>query len=414
MFKSDNKKAVVIDILFFSVLVGIVSYFFWRLVFCQTIYATRDDGYISDVLAYMQEIQGIDSGYCFPYPLFFSLGRFFCNFMTVDYAVTWAEISLNVISLYATKYYFEKLIERDKDKLHIRLFISVVVISCFYLSMWWLPRFGKFYLPLKYQVFYGTYSGNPWHNATYIATRPFAIIAFFSFASILKDYEKNVIKSDFIVFGISLFLTTITKPSFTFVLVSTAGLIMAYRLFKSKFANIKNTLLLTICFIPTFLALLYQFYGVFGTGNTAEEHGIGFGWFEVWNYFSENIPASIFYANVFSFVCFLWFAFDLKKDQLYRFSVELFIVSIIEAGLLLEKGDRIHHFNFGWGYMHGIFFLETVTALKLIQQTLSGKKKIINAIGWFFFIIQLVAGILYFKGVYSGLDYKTLLPVTWL
>lgn len=54
--------------------------------------------------------------------------------------------------------HIEKIIVREKDKLYIRLFISVVVISCFYLSMWWLPRFGRFSLPLKYQVFYGTYS----------------------------------------------------------------------------------------------------------------------------------------------------------------------------------------------------------------------------------------------------------------
>lgn len=414
MINSKNKTERIIDFVFFSALVGIVSFFFWRLVFCQTIYAVREDGYLSDVLAYMQEIQGIDSGYSFPYPIFFSLGRFLCNFMTVDYAVTWAEILLNVISLYATKYYFEKIIVREKDKLYIRLFISVVVISCFYLSMWWLPRFGRFSLPLKYQVFYGTYSGNPWHNATYIATRPFAIISFFSFASLLNNYENKVDLKDAIVFGVSLFLTTMTKPSFTFVLVSTAGLIMAYRLIRSKFSNIKNTLLLTVCFLPTFVALLYQFRDVFGSGNTAEEHGIGFGWFEVWNYFSENIPASIFYANVFSIVCFMWFVFDLKKDGLYRFSIEIFAVSVLEAGLLLEKGDRIHHFNFGWGYMHGIFFLEVVTALKLVQQTISGKKKLLSVIGWIFFAIQLVAGILYFKGVYAGLDYKTLLPVTWL
>ena len=37
---------------------------------------------------------------------------------------------------------------------------------------------------------------------------------------------------EFFLFGLSLLLTTMTKPSYTLILVSTAGLVMLYRLFR--------------------------------------------------------------------------------------------------------------------------------------------------------------------------------------
>lgn len=411
----------VIDLVFFTILAGVMSVLLWRLVIAQAIYSDIGGGYHSDILAYMQKMQGIDSGYDFPYPLFFSIGSFLNRFFPINEAIAAAEVSLNVISLFAAKYYFDRLLfsdERIPDKWYIRIIVSLVVMSCFLLSMWWLPRFGKFKLPHKDQVYIGTYTGNPWHNATYIATRPFAIVAFFSFIDLLKKYEKKVELKDAIVFGISLFLTTITKPSFTIVIVSCAGLVMAFRLIRNRFKNIKNTLALACCFVPTFIALLFQFPNVFGSKGIAAqmgEHGIGFCFFAVWKYHNPHILEAIFYANVFALVCILLFYKDIKSNVMYRFTLLMFGVSILEAGLLCEKGYRFKGFNFSWGYMHGIFFFEMVTAIMLLKATFMKEKKwFLLVMAWLFFLIQLVAGVLYFKGIYCGLDYGTLLPDSWM
>ena len=415
----DKKKIlnISVDILFFAALAITLSVFFFRLVYCQTIYAGRQDGYPSDILAYMQTIQGIDSGYSFPYPLFFWLGRFFCLFMPIDYAVTWVEVILNLLAIVATKFYFEKLVKKqypDTDSLVRHLAISFITVSCFMLSMWWLPRFGNIHLPFKYQVFTGTYSGNPWHNATYIATRPFAIIAFFSFAEILESYEKELKVKDAIIFGASLFLSTIAKPSFTFVFATGVGIALLFNLIRSRFKNFKNTMLLVICFLPTFAALIYQFRGVFVGSGDGGEHGIGFGFFELWSFYAESVPAAIFYANAFALICIICFFKDIRDDKLYRFTLLFFAVSVLEAGLMYEKGDRYLHFNFDWGYMHGIFFFQLVCAIKLFKQTLSRKKIPLVIICWIFFAIHLVAGIFYFRGIYYGRDYSTLLPISWI
>jgi hypothetical protein len=415
--RKEDIRSRITDLIIFAAALVIFSYFFGRLVYCQTIYAGRTDGYRSDIVAYMAYIvEGKDSGYIISYPIFFWLGRLFSKFMSVDYAITWVEVLLNAAAVIITKYFFDKIVfEKYKatDKWYTRMFVSFVTIACFFLSMWWLPRLAPIHLPGKYQVFLGTYSGNPWHNSTYIATRPFAIAAFFSFVSLLDTYEDKFEVKDGVLFGISLLLSTMAKPSFTLLFVSTAGLVMAFRLIKSRFKNFKNTMLLTLCFLPTFADLYYQFFMVFGEGNPNEEHGIGFGWFDVWKVYNEHVLAAIFYANAFALFCILCFLKDVKEDAMYRFSIVLFLVSVLEAGILYEKGERFIDFNFGWGYMHGIFFFELVAAIKLTDRTIKKQKPVLTGLCWVLFLIHLVAGVMYFRGLYYGYDYNTLLPCTW-
>lgn len=61
-----------------------------------------------------------------------------------------------------------------------------------------------------------------------------------------------------------------------------------------------------------------------------------------------------------------------------------------------------------------IFFFEVVTAIKLLKHTLEKKRDILVVLGWILFASQPVAGIIYFKGMYCGLDYETMLPCTWV
>ena len=405
----------VADFILFAFLLIILAYFFGQLVYAQSLYAGKEGGYFSDIYAYMQEMQGIDSGYSFPYPIFFLTGRFFDLFLPIEMAVTLAEVLFNSLAILITKYYLEKYISESVKKITWQHFaITLSIFACFLMSMWWLPRFGKINLPFKDQVFYGTYSGNPWHNATYISTRPFAIGAFFSFINLFKDEEKFSWKKG-IVFGIFLFLTTMTKPSFTLVIGSAMAFVCVVRLIRKHFKNIKYILFLFICSIPTLIALLLQFSGVFGSGNTEAEHGIGLDFFRVWRSANPHVIAAIFYANVFALVCIPFLIKNIRKDYLYKFTLIIFAVSVLEAGLLCEKGFRYSHFNFSWGYMHGIFFFALGSIAVLLKNIFEKKIKPVFAIICIIALLtQVVFGILYFKGLYYGRDYNTLLPYNWL
>ena len=112
MNKTDNKQKIyrVIDTALFAILLITLAHFFGQLVYAQALYAGKEGGYFSDIYAYMQEMQGIDSGYSFPYPIFFLTGRFFDLFLPIEMAVTLAEVLFNSLAILITKYYLEKYI----------------------------------------------------------------------------------------------------------------------------------------------------------------------------------------------------------------------------------------------------------------------------------------------------------------
>jgi hypothetical protein len=405
------KKRPITDYSIYLFLCLVLTGLLFVLTYNQAMHPGDQVMFKSDILAYMQDAMGIDSGYSYPYRLFFWCVRGLAFFMPVEVSIATVVAGLNLLALLAAKFYSDKLIVISADDKSYRtkhIFADLVIFCVFLLSMVVTPE--GIHLPHKYNNYLGIFTGNPWHNATYTATRPFAIVAFFSFAKILKEYEANINKRDLVVFAVSLFLTTFTKPSFTLVLVSVAGLIMAFRLIKNKFKNLKNTLILALCFVPTFIDMLRQYGGVFaGTGDAATESGIGFCFFDVWKLMNIYIPEAVFYGNIFAIACLVAFAVNrsIKGDTLYKFALFFFLVSFLEAGLLCEKGFRFQDFNFCWGYMHGIFFFELVSAVKLLQETFKKKLKwYALLITYGAFSIQLLSGIYYFVNIFRGFTYE--------
>lgn len=408
--KKDGKM---IDILIFAILLVVYSVVTFSLFYHQT--WGSDVSYNSDMLPYILEITGADSGYSFPYPLFFKFGALLNTFLaTPQLAAAVALTILNSLSLVITKYYADKVIMPivENKKAVVRIFVTFLVFALFFVSMLYLLN-GSF-IPGIYSKYRGVFSPNPYHNATYLATRPFAIATFFIYIKLLKDYEKKTELKDHIFFSIFLFLTTIAKPSFTFVFVPTAGLIMLYRMFKRKFKNFWQTFKLGLCFIPTFIALIYQFFGVFGPVEEGER-GIGFGLARAWSYHCDNIPLAMILAMAFPLAVLIINFKKLKGHGLFRFTWQITLVSVVEVLVLYEKGFRESHMNFSWGYMHGLFFAFWGSAIFLFEKTyksLAGKdgkilsmKNILLLGQWILFVLHLICGLYYFNGLYNGANF---------
>ena len=277
--------------------------------------------------------------------------------------------------------------------------LSVIAISLFFISMLYPPN--GIYLPgIKYN-YLGVFTSNPFHNATYMAARPFAILAFLWFGKLLAVYEKGADRKDYLLFSLFLLLATMTKPSFTIVLVGAAGLIMLWRLFRSRFRNFMPTLWLGLCFIPTFLDLLYQYKGVF-VPDEGEEGGMGFAFGKVWALYSDNIPLAICLGVGFPLAVLVLNFKELKKNTLYRFSWQLYGMSFLMAFFLYEKGFRWADFNFSWGYMYGIFFSFVGALLVLIPATARRERPVLLALQWFAYLWHLACGLFYFWGIFRG------------
>ncbi|MCM1568088.1 MAG: hypothetical protein NC081_01425 [Roseburia sp.] len=406
-----QKRDRQIDILFFCLLLSFVSLITLYLFARQT--TGSEALYHSDMKAYILEMQGLDSGYSFPYPVFFKLSAFLHLFTGPEFAVALATMLLNSLGMVVMKLMLNRLALPEVNRAfrqsgHLRnrtwlagVALSILAVSLFFISMLYLPK-GMLLPGMRFK-YLGVFTANPFHNATYMAARPFAILAFFWYVRLLDCYEKESgnSRADYILFSLFLLLATMTKPSFTIVLVGTAGLIMVYRLFRSGFRNFIPTLRLGLCFLPTFLDLLYQFQGVF-VPDKGTEGGIGFCFGEVWGLYCKNFPAAILLGIGFPVLVLALNFKELGKNTVYRFSWQIYLMSFAMAFLLYEKGFRKPDFNFSWGYMYGIFFSFVGALLVLLRATAAKKKPLLLVVQWLGYLAHVVCGLYYFYGILRG------------
>lgn len=447
-----SKKEKIIDALIFAVLLVLVSAVTLVLFYRQTMGSPAL--YHSDMKAYILEMQGLDSGYEFPYPVFFKLSALIHFFVGPELAVAIATMLLNSFAMLLTKMAFQSLLWKNDSAVcgwQSGVFVSFVTIALFFISMLFPPE--GIYLPGIMHKYLGVFTPNPFHNATYMAARPFSILAFLWFVKLLPRYECGLSKeqakvkakgaflgelksncacdegvslADYILFSVFLLLATMTKPSFTLVLVSAAGLVMLYRMLRCKFRNFVPTVQFGLCFIPTFIDLLYQYGGVF-VPDGGTEGGIGFCFGEVWRQYCGNLPLAICLAVGFPLAVLVVNFKECKKNTMFLFSWQMYVVSFVEAFFLYEKGFRKFDFNFSWGYICGIFFCHFAALVVLMRATLqeiyyrktiaiaqNALLKFLNrprvrvtliVLQWLAFLWHLACGVYYFKIIFGGAMY---------
>ncbi|MDR0964344.1 MAG: hypothetical protein LBM60_06990 [Clostridium sp.] len=381
--------------------------------------------YESDMLYYVPEISGIDTKYSFPYPVFFRLGTFFTLFWDPAVATAAATLVFNALAIIIIRvalqifFYNDILALTKRFAIWVGPMLSLLTCSVFYVSML-LPPPGR-WIPGMSHVYMGVFTPNPFNNATYLAARPFAIATFLMFVHLLDRYEKGVDPSnrkkelgEYCLFSCFLLLSTMTKPSFTLIFIASAGCVMGFRLIRSKFRNFKNTMLLTLCFVPTFIDMLYQYGNVFT--KQAGGEGIGLEFAVVWSQYTTSIPIAIVVATVFPLFCLLLNFGELRTNSSYRFSWIMFLMSLTSILFLYEKGFRKWDFNFSWGYMYGLFFLFFASLCVLIRKTIqhAGARKQgleirkynlhtwLLAAQWLAYTAHLISGLCYFIPILQG------------
>lgn len=353
----------------------------------------------SDMLAYLLTIQGVESGYSFPYPIMFLIAKVFYAFTPVEVALSFTVALLNGATFLLIYYYMNQYVPNTKHAWG-KVFLSCLVL--FY-AMLFIPQHALPGVPFRYV---GVFSPNPFHNATYLAARPFSVLSFFTFVALYEDYKERFDLKKGCAFAISLLLSTMTKPSFTIVFCGAVGLRLLFDLCKSRFCIWKRSFFVGAMFIPTFLDLLYQYSGVFtGIDSTGEEAGIGIGFLTAWGEICTNVPLAIILPIAFPIVVLLFHATDIKSNKLYRLAWEVYGMGLLMFMVLYEKGFRIYHMNFSWGYMIGMFLLVVVSVMLLLKDTYQHKIGIRLLIQWGIFMLHLACGILYFISILRGESY---------
>ena len=364
--------------------------------------------YPSDILPYIAHMQGQDTGYDFPYPILFLTGKLFLFFTSPAHAMALAVTLWNGLTPFVLKYYFDRSLQvRTAGNAKRGMLSSLLVFSLLLASMLYpLTWLGQYHPPGEdfLHRYLGTFTPNPYHNATYLAARPFSIPAFFLFADILTFYEKEDrwFHPKYLCFSLCLLLSTLTKPSFTLVLAGTAGIIMLWRLLSCRFRQIKAFFQMGVWFIPTFLVLLYQFGNVFRPDSKTGS-GIGFGFLTAWSTVSDHIPLSILLAMAFPLAVLLFALAHRQVPGLLKFSWQFYLAGLLTLLFLYEKGYRLPHVNFSWGYMYGLFCSYTASLIVLVQNTLKRRQPAWQlTVQWGIYSLHLVCGIDYFRILMQG------------
>lgn len=393
-----------------AVLLGLLAALMLYLTYQQAWHSLNglgEEAYKSDLLAYMMEVQGFHSGYNFPYPVMFWLAGLLYLVMPIEWAFAIVIAASQCLSFVLLRHYFKKYLWRRRGEVKVGWQQVLVPVAAF--CMLFFSMIFVYNHPFPGTKFYylGVFSPNPFHNATYAAARPFAIIVVFLFCDLLMEYEKRLEIKKALIFGGILLLATMTKPSFTIVFCGAAGLIMLYRMIKSKFTNFKNTIILGCMFIPTFVDLLYQFGGVFtGTDSSGQEAGIGFELFRVWREYCSNYLVAIILLIFFPLVVLFFQYRKIFTNTLYRFVWQLYGMGLAMFIILYEKGFRVVDANFSWGYMIGAFFLVMASLLVLLEDTF--KTRVYSwklLIQWLAFAVHITCGIFYFGMIFLGYSY---------
>ena len=232
-----SKRDKIIDTIVFIVLLVVVSAVTLTLFYRQT--TGSEALYHSDMKAYIKEMQGLEHAYEFPYPVFFKFSALIHLFTGPEMAVAIATMLLNSLAIVLTKLALNHfvigragvsagmaecaggvagLIRRNGWLAGV--LISFVTVSLFFVSMLFPP--AGMWLPGIHHIYLGVFTPNPFHNATYMAARPFTILAFLCFVKLLPVYEEGASKDngatgvpiqDYLFFSVFLLLATMTKPS---------------------------------------------------------------------------------------------------------------------------------------------------------------------------------------------------------
>ncbi|MDE6015582.1 MAG: hypothetical protein K2H41_07810 [Acetatifactor sp.] len=410
--KSNEKSDVKSRILFFlllAVYTGVMLYLF--VMQCWEVPDFR-----SDMPDYVNTVRGIAGDYAFPYPLFFTLAKGIALFAGAPLGVAITTALLNSLGVCVTKYYMDRQVRENISTagwsrgkcLALELAVTGMVFALFLLGNLYSPKNTAFFgFDYAYRCM-GIYTPNPIWNATYLATRPFAVICFFEAAKLLQSYREHFSWKGCIPFAASLFLTTITKPSYTLVLVPLMGICFLADLAKTRGKSFRNAFYVCVTMIPTGLDLLYQFFGVFtGTNVKGEETGIGFAFARVWSNFSKNIPLSIVMGMALPIGVLLLNWRTVKEKFIYRFAIYNYIMGTVMFLCLYEKGFRMLHANFSWGYMHGMFFLFLLSLLLVLGNTIEWRKSwkvIFLPAEWAVLAYHLVCGVNFLWYALQGHD----------
>lgn len=276
--------------------------------------------------------------------------------------------------------YFSKKYSPKDDLVRAACFCLVLV------SPIWLPFFNP-------NMIMGQSSPNLLHNPTNLMVRAVAFPCFIWYAAIMDGIGKKtgfrLGAWKFTALSLLVLLSSLSKPSFVQVFLPAIFILAVIKVVQYRKAAILPVLIVGASVIPVALLMLMQawvaFYAPHPGGGPPS--GVGIAFLKIWSPGTPNVALSMLLAIFFPLIVLLWSLTARKISTVDVLAWIMWGVGAAEAAFLFEKGRRMWHANFFWGYSLALFFLWFVALDKFISLT---KEHVGGAAGskckWWFYV----------------------------
>jgi len=337
--------------------------------------------------------------------LFYFIVNFLSGFS--DKLPVLRDVAILVLAL-ATAFKFtlsKRLLYAFSDK--IRKEVKTNTISVLAFCMLFAFAIPDFYSFFKFRYMYlGRVPPVVWHNSTLSLLFPFSILLFIHHLKMDKKNSALFFTKDNLILILLAVVNIFIKPSFIFVYIPVAGLLI---LEKNGFKNIKTLLKrllpLGVCLLVLFgqYVLIYFFQiGSFQKGESGVTLGKPFEFIR--NYLPFwYVPIGLFISYLFPLLTYFFYK-DILKFRPFYISFCYAIVGFVISTFVIEDGPRRFHGNFTWQNIICAFLLLITTVMYLLpklytKERFSSKVFILGIV----FFLQFLSGILYIiKLYYTG------------
>ena len=314
-----------------------------------------------------------------------------------------------VTSMVYTSYYFIgcAIMERELD-----LPGGVGPAGCFAVSIVssiWAPWYSS-------KIYLTSGSPNPWHSPTQIMVKPFALLVFTMTAAIYNrlrtadgGWSSTAYKSkrEAAVYTLLITFSVWAKPSFYQVIVPGLGILMVIDLVRSRGKSFLFDLKMVGAFVPGAALTVMMFVSSFFGEGKGEGGGIQIAPFAVWGNYSPNIPFSLLLLLAFPLFVYIMDRRSYLKTSEYPLTVTLLLSGATMRALLAEKGHRMMHGNFSWGFGLAVT-LTWYVAMKRFCRLMTGDEldereyRIAAVGGYSLLTLHLLSGIIYIYRIASS------------
>ncbi len=243
-------------------------------------------------------------------------------------------------------------------------------------------------------IYSGQGSPTIWHNPTFNAVKPFALLSCFLLFKMIED--RKAAAKGCVLYAALTVICLFLKPSFFQVQAPAVFIYLVFDLIANReWRFVRN---IALSFIPALIYMLLEFWILFYSSSGGGA-GVQLSFFDVQKIYAPGLKTSIalFLAFLLYATVILWRDIFEKRSP-YIVVFILALVGFCEYAFLMEGGGRMSHGNFAWGYylavfIYWVFILSLFLKRSFADRTLS---KPLIIVGCILVLMHFVSGICYY------------------